>query len=135
MDYNEFSAERPAIRLPSEKIMEAAPGDVIWHPDGFLVELVRCYPEIGYWFWHRVSEDTLSRQGNLEGGPWLGADDAAVSAEDWARKEVELLSFNQKRRESVIAQLQQLHSEMIALGEISTVLYGNILRNGRKLLP
>lgn len=135
MDYHEFSAGPPAVRLSSDKIMEAAPGDVIWHPGGFLVELVRCYPGTGYWFWHRVNETTLSRQGTLEGGPWLAADDPAQSSEDWAREEVELLASNQQRRETVIAQLQQLHAEMIVLGEISTVLYGNVIKNGRKMLP
>lgn len=133
MDYNEF-ATPPAVRLSSEKIMEASRGDVIWHPGGFLVELVHCYPETGYWFWHRVHEDTLSRQGTLEGGPWLAEVEMAESADEWARKEVELLLSNQKRRESVIAELQQLHAEMIALGDISAVLYGNIIRNGKKLL-
>lgn len=134
MDYHEFNVP-PSVRLSSEKIMEASQGDVIWHPGGFLVELVHCYPEAGYWFWHRVHEDTLSRQGPLEGGPWLTEVEAVQSAEDWARKEIELLSFNQKRRETVIAQLQQLHSEMMVLGDVSAVLYGNIIRNGRRLLP
>ncbi len=134
MDYSEYRAGPPAIRLSSERIMEASRGDVIWHPGGFLVELVHCYPETGYWFWHRVNEDTLTRQGTLEGGPWLAEVEMDQSAEEWARKEVELLSFNQKRRESVIAQLQQLHEEMIALGDISTVLYDNILKSGKRLL-
>jgi hypothetical protein len=133
MDYQEHSAGPPAIRLSAEQIMQAAPGDVIWHPGGFLVELVRCYPGTGYWFWHRVDERTLTRHGTLEGGPWLAAADAALPSGDWPRREIELLSANQKRRETLIAQLQQLHAEMVVLGEISNVLYGNIIRTGKRM--
>lgn len=135
MDCNEFRAGQPNIRLSTDRIMETSPGDVIWHPGGFLVEIVRCYPGNGYWFWHRVDEATLSRQGELEGGPWLAANDPAQSSEGWARRVVELLAANQARRETVVAQVQQLHAEMIVLGEISTVLYGNVIKNGRKMLP
>jgi hypothetical protein len=52
-----------------------------------------------------------------------------------ASKEVELLAANQQRRENVVRQLQELHSEMVLLGEISAVLYGNIINNGRKMRP
>jgi hypothetical protein len=131
---DEYHPPAVRVRLPSDRIGEAIPGDIITHPEGYLVELVRCHADVGYWFWYRVDEDTLSRLGPLDGGAWAGTARAATDDGVFAKREVELLSANQKRRDEVMRALKTLHDEIGLLSEISGVLYANILKaSGRKL--
>lgn len=126
-----YHAPAVRVRLPSDRIGDAIPGDIIRHPDGRLVELVRCHVDIGYWFWYHVDERTLSRLGPLDGGSW--GDRVLGEAVGFAKKELELLSANQKRRDEVMLALKTLHDEMGLINDISSVLYGNILKtSGRK---
>jgi hypothetical protein len=129
-----YSPKSSGLRLAADEIARTMPGDIIQHPQGYLVELVACYHDHGYYFWFRVDEETLSRTGTIEGGTWGSASVSAKPDGNPRSLELKLLEINQARRNEIIAQMQKLHDEMTLLLDINNVLYGNVLSKGKGLL-